>query len=298
MPISARTSIVFNIAAGIVGVAAVVGAVRYTVFKPQIEPCDRRYRSVMHFTLEKNGQLVTPDELQARAGGQDKGMHNVEVQRLAQAPKPVVMKVALASGAGGPDAGSRAGGMHFPWTPRAVASHGATCLAYNLMLAPDFETSGNGLLPGLSGGHPTDDERFEVHLAWDQNGEGNVRSRVITKPIPEASSAALIPAKAAEAFAGDVRFMPEMTAFELPKGRWVRVAQELVLNKPEETDGVLRFWIDGKLVFERTDMRLRTTAETQLRGVAAAVHLLGGPDVTYAGRTDGIVSLTPFELYW
>lgn len=297
MKISRSSAIVFNVAGALVGIAALAGAVRYTVFKPQIAPCEARYKHVMRFALEQNGKLLSTDELQARVGGRDKGMHNIAIARDASAPKPALMRVSLPSGSAGPDAETNPGGAHFPWEPRVLASQTAACLAYDLMLSPEFDLNENGLLPGLVGADLADTETFEVYTSWDRSGEGTARHKITTRPAAQSPQAGGILPPPADANPGNGHFGVELAAFELPKGRWLRVNQELVLNSPDQTDGTLRIFIDGKLVLERTDMQLRTSPETTLRGVAVAGHVLGA-DARYGGAKDGAVSFTPFEVYW
>ena len=43
----------------------------------------------------------------------------------------------------------------------------------------------------------------------------------------------------------------------LQKNRWYSIEQHLRLNTPGRNDGVLRAWVDGRLVFERRDLRWR-----------------------------------------
>ena len=43
----------------------------------------------------------------------------------------------------------------------------------------------------------------------------------------------------------------------LEKNRWYCVEQYVKLNTPKEKDGVLRAWVDGRLAFEKTDLRFR-----------------------------------------
>ena len=40
-------------------------------------------------------------------------------------------------------------------------------------------------------------------------------------------------------------------------GRWVCVEQRVRLNAPGREDGVLQAWVDGRLVLDRKDLRLR-----------------------------------------
>ena len=43
----------------------------------------------------------------------------------------------------------------------------------------------------------------------------------------------------------------------LEKGRWYSIEQELRLNTPGLSDGLLRVWVDGRKAFERTNLRFR-----------------------------------------
>lgn len=43
----------------------------------------------------------------------------------------------------------------------------------------------------------------------------------------------------------------------LQKGRWYSIEQELRLNTPGLSDGLLRVWVDGRKAFERTGLRFR-----------------------------------------
>mgnify|MGYP001611938876 CR=1 FL=1 len=43
----------------------------------------------------------------------------------------------------------------------------------------------------------------------------------------------------------------------LERNRWYCVEQYIKLNTPTAKDGILRVWIDGRLAFEKTDLRVR-----------------------------------------
>lgn len=297
MKVSSSTGILFNVAGALIGIAALAGAVRYTLFKPQITPCDTRYKQTMRFSLEQNGKLLSTDELQARVGGRDQGLQNVGISRDPTAPKPALLTVALPSGSASPEAGANHGGTHFPWEPRVLAKQTAVCLAYDMKLSMDFDLTENGVLPGLMGSDQGAGEHFEIYLSWDRSGEGTVRHKITGKPAAQSATPTSLLKAPIDLSAGDGHYGVELAAFELPRGRWLRLNQELVLNRPDQSDGVLRIFIDGRLVFERTDMQLRTSAETTLSGVEVAAHIIGA-DARYPGATDGAVSFTPFELYW
>lgn len=297
MAISARTAILFNAAAALIVVSAVGAVVRGWIYTAKSVPCDQRYRSVMLMPLEKDGEPLTAADLQARSGGRDIGLlDNVEIGRMPGAPARVAMKVNLPKGSIAPESGDlRIGGMSFPWEPRAVRAQSAVCLSYSVMLSTDFDMSQNGVLPGIVGRNDAvDDERFAVHVAWFNTNESGVVHKIQTKSEqPAASDAATTPP--AEKPAPNFEF--EAKTFDLPKGRWARINQELVLNKPGASDGVLRIWVDGRLALERTDMRFRTDPGTTVAGVTAAAHLMN-QDITGPAPVESNIWFTPYELRW
>lgn len=287
MAISSRTAIVFNIAAIVVATSAVGAVVRSWIVKPSVAPCETRYSNVLAFKLERDGRVLTPIDLQGRAGGRDLGLdRNVAVGAEPGAPKPIAMKVRLPAGAGAPDtANSPVAGMSFPWEPANIRPHAAACLAYNVRLSEAFDGSHNGVLPGLEGANADGDQRFSISAAWLKSGESGLATQILLKRDPNE--------------APQDKNQPEIenTNAVLPKGRWLRVNQEMVLNAPNESDGVVRLWIDGKLVVDRTDVRLRSDKSVVFTGVAARAHMLADMARTPA-QTDSSIALTPFELMW
>ncbi len=45
----------------------------------------------------------------------------------------------------------------------------------------------------------------------------------------------------------------------LERNRWYCIEQQVRLNDPTQKNGVIRAWVDGRLAFEKTDIRFRTT---------------------------------------
>lgn len=58
----------------------------------------------------------------------------------------------------------------------------------------------------------------------------------------------------------------------LEKNRWYAVEQQVRLNTPGETDGILRAWIDGRLVFEKRDVRFRNVPALKIESVWMDVY--------------------------
>jgi len=81
------------------------------------------------------------------------------------------------------------------------------------------------------------------------------------------------------------------------KGRWIRIEQEIVLNAPKKSDGIVRVWADGVLMAERTDIAFRSKAETSLSSVLADVHY-GSAEAAGGAVKDASIWLSPLELRW
>jgi hypothetical protein len=271
--------IVFNIAAGMVTVAALVAVVRSLVYTPALAPCTERYPSGTVFGLERGGALLTSVDLQARLSGKDVGLgDNVQIARLKGAPAAVGMGVTLAKGSISPHVQHEAkGGVSFPWQPRAVQGKTSACLAYSVLLPAGFDFHQGGMLPGIRGAEGADqssNEDFAALLAWRGNGRLGATTFVDTRSGPV-----------------------EVDPVVFPDGRWVKLEQEVVLNDPKEEDGILRVWIDGRLAIDRSDLSYRTRPEVAITGVGADVHY-GRDDPAGGAPKDATIWLTPFEIRW
>lgn len=58
----------------------------------------------------------------------------------------------------------------------------------------------------------------------------------------------------------------------LQQDRWYSIEQHLKLNTPGRSDGVLRAWIDGQLVFERRGLRFRDVPSLRIESVWLNVY--------------------------
>ncbi len=70
----------------------------------------------------------------------------------------------------------------------------------------------------------------------------------------------------------------------LQKNRWYSVEQQVRLNRPGASDGELRAWVDGALVFEKTGLRFRDVPELKIESVWMNVYH-GGTAVAPADLT-------------
>lgn len=68
----------------------------------------------------------------------------------------------------------------------------------------------------------------------------------------------------------------------LENNRWYSIEQYVKLNTPGKADGVLRGWVDGRLAFEKTDIRFRSVDSLKVESVWINVYLGG----TWAAESD------------
>jgi hypothetical protein len=269
--------VAFNVAAVLVSSAAVAGALKSLLFAPAIEPCNTRYPSSAILALERGGVVLTPSDLQSGLGGKDEGVaENVAIERLKEGPAAAAMRVTLAPTREPAGGEPLVGGMRFPWEPRAIAKQASACLAYHVRLPAEFEFRGGGVLPGLVGGDGGGDG-FTARLAFDGKGRLAVKDRITQ--------------------GGETRTRVAGEDIELPRGRWFRLEQEVVLNTPQRDDGLLNVFIDGRLALAQKSQVFRATGAVTITGVAADVGYARG-EVAVAAPERGTVWLTPLEIRW
>lgn len=274
--------IVFNAAAAIVGLAAVVAAAQY-IFNPAvIASCTARYHSLTGFALERAGVTLTAADLQASLGGRDIGvMENLAIGPVKDGPAPLAMAVALRQANSPQGSTEPKGGATFPWEPRVLQGKTSACLSYQVLFPANFDFHRGGALPGIGGAEAGEQgDKFLARLVWRPKAIGGVTLRVTEN--------------------GTTRAVPaERQGFALPQGKWVKLEQEVVLNTPTKSDGILRVWVDGTLAIERTDMTYRAKPDVTISSVSVDAFYGSGPDdVQFFPQKDAKVWLTPFEVRW
>lgn len=279
MRIPGTTVLMLNGAAVLIAVASVVTMGR-SMIGSDPESCGARYPNAVQWSLRRDdGTLLSTTDLQARLGATDWGlMERVTVVKADRAG--AALNVDLSGAGTRTTAGAaRAPGAGFEWMPQSAGPVAAACATYALKLDSTFDFAAGGRLPGLLGGPSGSDrnapEAFSVRLGWDNKGGLDVLGQ--------------IPA------GGSLRISNDRETVELPRGRWFTVDQEVVLNTPGQSDGIVRVWLDGKLRFESHGLALRSKDSAAVRGVLAEVAY-ARPSV--ARNTANTVQVTPFEFRW
>jgi len=280
MSMPSTKTILFNAAASLVAILAVVGVVRTWLVPSTMQPCSERHSTSMVFPLERDGVVLTATDIQARTGGRDAGLiENVDVIRLKRGPVPIAMSVELPKGSAAPTSSVvPKGGLSLPWQPRTLKDKSTVCLSYQILLPSDFDFNLGGVLPGVFGGVEQSNDRFLVQLGWRQGGAIGATNHVTLDGKKWKQQA-------------------EAEGYTIPRGRWVKIDQEVILNEPDLENGVLRVWLDGALAIDKADIAYRVKPDITLAGVAADVFY-NGEDVSGRAPADAKVMLSPFEIRW
>lgn len=276
MRLPATKFVVFNAAAGLVGLAALVAAARSILIPATVPACTERYHSMTAFNLERAGVTLTAADLQASLGGKDIGvMDNLTIGPVQDAPAPLAMAVTLRQGSSDSKSGAA-----FPWEPRVLQGKTSAYLSYHVRFPAAFDFQRGGALPGIKGaGAGEQGDRFLARLAWRPKGGG------ATLRVTESGTTRAVPA--------------EREAFAFPRGQWVKLEQEVVLNTPKKADGILRVWVDGTLAIDRSDMTYRAKPDVTIAGVSVDAFYGSGPDDPQpAPAKDAKVWLTPLVARW
>jgi hypothetical protein len=134
-------------------------------------------------------------------------------------------------------------------------------LRYYLRLGDDWnQTIEGGKMPGISGTYGTagwGGRRSDGTNGWSARGAFH-RSIPMDNPLAGTHPIGTYCYHAdQEGPYGNIWLWKRGYRGFLRKNRWYSVEQHLRLNTPGRKDGVIRAWIDGRLAFEKTDIRFR-----------------------------------------
>ena len=78
---------------------------------------------------------------------------------------------------------------------------------------------------------------------------------------------------------GDIHLYTDGCRGLIDRNRWYSVEQYVRLNTPENNDGVIRAWIDGRMAYEKTDWRFRTVDTLRIEQIWMNVYHGGSATV-------------------
>ena len=240
-------------------------------------PCSTRFPAATQMSFQKtDGAPMTPAEFQARVGMGEHGVIEKTAVRRTGGAYPLVLDVKI----GGPGSGDFGAG--FFWTPSGLQAPSSACLAYNVQVPQDFDYATGGMLPGLYGANPSAaagaQAGFAGRVMWSNSGAFGVETNLSDFNMAQSGQPLL-----------------HRSVAVLPRGRWVSVEQEIVLNSPNAKDGLLKLWVDGRLVIDISDIAWRG-ASFALTGVLADVGYLASHEASDKKAT--ALTLSPLQLSW
>ncbi|HEX3775414.1 MAG TPA: hypothetical protein VHV51_13175 [Polyangiaceae bacterium] len=203
------------------------------------------------------------------------GFDNLSIERDPKLPFGHFLRVRYPRGASSPRgsraAGVKPGGAQFYGTlPQGPVD--AQYLRYYVRFEPGFDFVKGGKLPGFYGGTevsggriPDGTNGFSTRFMWRSEGQGEVYAY-----LPSSAEFGTSLGR------GDFRFTP---------GQWHCVEQQVVLNDPGAANGVVRAWLDGKLVYENRSLVYRTVRSLRIEGVFFSTFF-GGGDSSWAPSRD------------
>ncbi len=279
----------YNIAGGLFLFATLFLGVRYTVMSESVAKCQDRYARTTSLAFARGPSApLDKSEFVAQLSGGEWGFQqhgNLVVD--ANVSGGTAMTVSLPAGAKkGGTPRTPGSGLGFDWNPRVLGEATSGCLSYDVFLPRDWSYNASGILPGLFGGPRGLSSTtgvpgtFEARVAWSfgqrlgvniyRGGEG-----------------------------GKVRVGTQPARYHVPQGRWVPIIQEVKLNTPGKSDGILRLWVDGELRVDIAGVRFYAgNQQPQLLGVVADTHY-GDPRREWmAAPKASNIKLSPFRLYW
>jgi hypothetical protein len=156
------------------------------------------------------------------------------------------------------------------------------CLTYEVKFDQGFDFGKGGKLPGLYGGNAPSGGAdtslgFSTRYMWRKGSAGEVYAYVPDKEGKYGESIGR----------GAWSFVP---------GQWQRLEQEVVVNHIGRNDGVLRVWVDGKLLISRTDMLYRVDSNVLVTGLMFSTFF-GGHDPSWASPKTQIALFRNFQFF-
>nr|WP_228573475.1 hypothetical protein [Halomonas sp.] len=253
---------------------------------PQVEACSQRYtaketprpRQAANATIRDGHASVRQNFHTTRHWGTDENVERLGVGQTGIGEPG--LRVHYPAGTSSPGEEPR-GGAGFYSDPPSLQGAERACLSYMVRFPSDFDFVRGGKLPGLYGGEaPSGGEEvdgvsgFSMRLMWREEGEGELYPYVV-------------------GFEGD---SIGRGFWRFPLGRWVNIEQEIVLNDPDQENGIARLWVDGRPVLEQQDVVFRTTPSLTIDGLMFSTFF-GGTGEGWRTPRDQYVDFAAFRFY-
>ncbi len=187
--------------------------------------------------------------------------------------------------------------LRYDFKLRGQAEPEEAYLRYYLRLGREWRTMGDsGKLPGFAGTYGKagwGGRSWDGQLGWSARGSF-IKAPAVDHPMfgRIALASYVYHSKANAGGYGEIiPWSGGQGAGFIETERWVCVEQFIKLNTPGQEDGVLRAWVDGRLVFERSNFRFRDTQNLKIENAWMDLYY-GGSAVSprnYSMHIDNVV---------
>ncbi|MEL2053354.1 polysaccharide lyase [Klebsiella pneumoniae] len=165
------------------------------------------------------------------------------------------------------------GGMNFKWAPFYSRNKECAIIQYSVRFPKSFDFVKGGKLPGLYGGNgntggkiPNGYDGFSVRLLWVENGMGKVYAY-----LPQEDKK--------QKWGVGLSGLP----WFYPRGEWQNITLKVKLNTVNFQNGIVKLWVNNKLVIDRRDVLFRKTPNLKIDGVLFSTFF-GGNNPSFAPK--------------
>jgi hypothetical protein len=203
------------------------------------------------------------------------------------------VRVTLPAGRWSGDGKGDHGVINFPQLDQGVNE---ATLDYYVRFDPNFDFSWGGKLPGLMGVAPGVNP-LVPHMGSHTTKGWSARRMWVTnssyKSVPQQMDHNMLtyfywPGRKTTIAENAWWQDGSGSRVQLQRGQWYHVRQHVKLNTPGKSDGVLREWVNGQLVLNRTNAQFRVDPSVQVTHVSWNVFR-GGNSAGWRGARDSWV---------
>jgi hypothetical protein len=213
------------------------------------------------------------------------GLKNTQVIKDPSSRFDKVLRVRYPAGSASPAVSRKnrlpLGGAQF-YADLGISPKKSLRLSYYLRFSENFDFVKGGKLPGLFGGAgnsggeiPNGSDGFSTRFMWRRKGGGEVYA-----------------------------YLPNSTEYgtsigrgnwQFQRGKWHHLEQVLVLNQPNQNNGKVEVWLDGKQVLNQEKLTFRTTDKLKIEGIFFSTFF-GGGDSSWATPKDVYIDFANFSI--
>jgi hypothetical protein len=167
-------------------------------------------------------------------------------------------------------------------------------ISYDFKFEKDFGFALGGKLPGLAGGGKEKSPDDFVAGGEKPTGTNGWSSRFMWREDGQAENYAYyfnMPTTYGRRFPWKVDGEP----LKLSPGKWYHVESQVVLNDPDQENGTITTWLDGKRVMKAEKLRFRTVERLKIDSVHFSTFF-GGDTLDWAPKKDEAVYFDAFKV--